>query len=438
MSELSDPGRNICALSTLQSVSTIPNVIPILHAGGGCGLRIYDSLVVQNGYQAIQDWHLPGIPCDNIHRAQLIFGSEKALKDLIEATIKVIDAELYVVLSGCNVELAGDDIQAVVKKFQTSGIPIIAVPNPGFAHNAYRGHEQLCTAMLRALTSKKSIRKKGFVNLWSSIPYLNPFWLGNITELGHLLRRIGLEVNFLFGPQSSLESWIQLSNAELNILVSPWVGLETMKVMEQEYNIPYLHFPLLPIGSIATKSFLSQITQALHLSVSRVNSFIEKKEKEYSYFIERIWDLLSRFDPLYPDHFFIAGDAETAMSVGLFLQQELGIEPTTIFITDQTPEPYRHLIRREMNSTPIVFSASNEDIKKTFSNLSQQESFFHMGSALEASLVASYNGRFLEISYPLSDRLILDRNYCGWNGSLRLLEDIFYQMEASKAYSKHL
>ncbi|MFW2488838.1 hypothetical protein ACN077_09720 [Clostridium chromiireducens] len=49
---------------------------------------------------------------------QLIFGGEKRIRELIEGTLKQIDADLYVVLTGCSVDLAGDNTVAVVSGFQ--------------------------------------------------------------------------------------------------------------------------------------------------------------------------------------------------------------------------------------------------------------------------------------------------------------------------------
>jgi nitrogenase molybdenum-iron protein beta chain len=40
------------------------------------------------------------------------------------------------------------------------------------------------------------------------------------------------------------------------ILISPRVGLESIKTLEDTFDIPYPHYPALPIGAFETSKFL--------------------------------------------------------------------------------------------------------------------------------------------------------------------------------------
>jgi nitrogenase molybdenum-iron protein beta chain len=54
------------------------------------------------------------IPCTNAEEKDVVFGGEKKLDGLIEETFKVIDADLYVVITGCTAAIVGDDVGSVV------------------------------------------------------------------------------------------------------------------------------------------------------------------------------------------------------------------------------------------------------------------------------------------------------------------------------------
>ncbi len=88
------------------------------------------------------------------------------------------------------------------------------------------------------------------MNIWADVPYQDEFWLGNLRELEKLVKELGLTPNTIFGYQRGLSNIKRIPQAEFNLLVSPWVGLNNMKNMEKKLGIPYLHYPTLPIGPL--------------------------------------------------------------------------------------------------------------------------------------------------------------------------------------------
>ena len=67
-------------------------------------------------------------PCTSINEKDVVFGGVKKLSTTIENALKVIDADLFVVLTGCIPEIVGDDAQEVVSKFQEQGKPVVFAP----------------------------------------------------------------------------------------------------------------------------------------------------------------------------------------------------------------------------------------------------------------------------------------------------------------------
>ena len=47
-----------------------------------------------------------------------------------------------------------------------------------------------------------------------------------------------------------------------------------------------------------------------------------------------------------------------------------------------------------------------------------------LGSALEEGVAAELGAAFLQLSFPLSDRVVLNRSYAGYRGAATLLEEL--------------
>ncbi len=103
----------------MQTVQAIDRALPVLHSGPGCAQKLSES-TGSSGYFS------PNIfPCTSINEKDVVFGGVKKLETTIENALKVIDADLYVVLTGCIPQIVGDDTEEVVSKFADSPKPVI-------------------------------------------------------------------------------------------------------------------------------------------------------------------------------------------------------------------------------------------------------------------------------------------------------------------------
>ena len=59
------------------------------------------------------------------------------MRSTIHNALRVIDADLFVVLSGCTGEIIGDDIKEVAQEFEDEEKPVIWAKTPGFKGNNY-------------------------------------------------------------------------------------------------------------------------------------------------------------------------------------------------------------------------------------------------------------------------------------------------------------
>jgi len=438
MGEVIEQPRHFCALGAQQTVLAIERAIPIVHAGPGCSAKLFSGLSFCNGFQGSGYVGGNAIPCSNSGEKEVIFGGEERLRKVIDGTLKVMDGDLFVVLTGCTTDLVGDDVGMVVGKFQDEGVPIVFAETGGFKGNSYFGHELVVRSIIEQFLEPAQEVVPGLVNVWAVVPNLDPFWSGNLAAIKTLLTDIGLEVNILFGHDSGgRDAWKRIPAAEFNLLVSPWVGRKTVELLQEKFATPFLHYPVLPIGASETSRFLRTVGQFARIDDKRVEEYIAGKEANYYHYLERAADFLLEFRYGLPGRFFNVGDASYALGVSRFLVNDLGLLPGSQFITDETPAEYRDKIVAEFAnladnvSSEVTFTPDGGVIKNALKSINHVYQPLIIGSSWDKDIAAELKGYQLSIGLPTTDRLILDRGYVGYEGGLRLTEDIYHAVLGS-------
>lgn len=424
MAKLLDKQRYKCALGAMQTVQAITRAIPVLHSGPGCAQKLSDS-IGGSGYFS------PNIfPCTSINEKDVVFGGVKKLETTIENALKVIDADLYVVLTGCIPEIVGDDTGEVVSRFADADKPVIYASTAGFKGNNYKGHEQIIDAIIEQYLEKSDEKEKGLVNIWADVPYQDLFWLGNIKELEKLLVEIGLKPNTIFGYNRGIDNINKIPKAEFNLLVSPWVSIGNMNKMERKLGIPYLHYPTLPIGAYETSKFLREVGKFAGVDEAKIEAVINEHEDYYYYLIERYADLFLE-NRVINKQFTVVADAQYTLGITKFLANDLGLVPAKQFIVDDTPKQYRDAITEEFKKlnygieTEVVFETDGYKIHNQIKEHDYHGYPLILGSYYEKELTESLSGNYLNISWPVQDKVVLDDFYVGYTGGIRLIEDIY-------------
>ncbi len=424
MAKILDKQRYKCALGAMQTVQAIERAIPILHSGPGCAQKL-SNLSGSSGYFS------PNIyPCTSINEKDVVFGGTAKLHSTIEHSLKVIDADLFVVLTGCIPEIVGDDTQEVVDEFKEVEKPVIYASTAGFKYNNYRGHEQVVDAIIDQMLQKSEDKQDGLVNIWADVPYQNEFWLGNLRELEKLLKEIGLIPNTIFGYKRGLDNIKKIPLAQFNLIISPWVGLKNIEKMEKQLGIPYLHYPTLPIGAFETSKFLREVGKFAGIPEDIVEKVILEKEEYFYYYIERYADLFLETRVM-SKHFTVVSDAQYTLAITKFLVNDLGMFPAKQFIVDDTPMEYRDSITRyfkDMNygiEAEVSFETDGYKIHNEIKDYDYHGYPLILGGYWEKEIAKITNAHFLNISWPVNERLIMNSFYVGYDGGLKLIEDIY-------------
>jgi nitrogenase molybdenum-iron protein beta chain len=432
MSTLIENTRHFCALGAQQTVVAIERAVPIIHAGPGCSYKLFLGQSLFNGLQGSSYAGGNAIPCTNTIERDVVFGGEKRLREVINGTLKVMDADIFVVLTGCTADLVGDDTAQVVRDYKERGVPIVHVETGGFKANSYRGHELVLDAIIDQFVKPTDKTIPGLVNVFASVPYQDPFWSGNLQTIRELLDGLGLTANILFGPGSGgMTSWKQIPSAQFNLVLSPWNGLRTAQRLQEKFGTPYLHYPVAPIGGAETSRFLARVGEFAGLKTDIVREYIHQQESWFYHYLDRAADFIMEFRWDMPGRFITATDSFYSLALSRFLVNDLGFIPTHQFLTDAPPEDLRSLIAKEFSdlgndiASEITFSEDGGEIREKIKTLSLDPQPIILGSLWDKDVARDLGLASLTLATPVSDRLILDRNYLGYSGGLRLMEDIY-------------
>jgi len=430
--------RYLCSLGgAVGTVTALPGAVPILHSASGCAGNFAWT---QNGGSGLQVGGYCGsltVPSSNIGETEVVFGGEERLREQIKNTLEVIRGGLYVVMTGCVPEVIGDDIFAVVNDFRSEGVPIVGAATGGFRGDSYWGYDLVLQSLFKDYLTKGLPKVKGRVNLWGIVPYMDPFWRGNLEGARHLLELVGLEVNSFFTPADTLEAFQEAGSAELNIVVSDIYGQRAAARFEELHGTPFVTVPL-PVGVSASEAFLNQIADALSLDLSSVHEVIAREKRHYYHILEPLTDCYNDLD--LQRYAVVVGDANYAVALTRFLADDLGWLPVLTVVTDKVREEDQPGLAGRVAGlasgfeTSLVFESDTSEVlghlnrvwprgggQKYYNSFSPA---FVVGSSLDRELALSIGAPHLSVSFPVGNRAVLDRGYTGFRGGLRLAEDL--------------
>jgi nitrogenase molybdenum-iron protein beta chain len=422
--------RHVCTLGAFESVLAIKRAVPIIHAGPGCGAKLWTTLGLQNGCQGSGYVGGHAIPCTNASEKEVVFGGNDRLREVVNNTFDVIDGDLFVVMTGCTSDIVGDNVGDVVSKFKKQNKPIVYVETGGFKGSNLLGHELLLEAIFDQFLKPAKEIEKGLVNIWSVVPYQNTFWSGDIEQLISLVSSIGLTPNVIFGPNGSVAALNKVPKAEFNLLVSPWVGLNNVKHLQEKFNTPYLHYPALPIGPTETSKFLRTVAEFAGIQSSIVEEIIQKQEDRYYYYIERASDNLLE-TRLMPRRFITIADSLYALGIARYLTNDMGLIPEKQFITDSTPLEHQKRVSAEFEDftddikATTIYSNDGGFVEEELRKIKFRSRPLILGSAWDRVVAKDLKAYQLSVSAPVSDHMVLSKSYVGYDGGLHLTEDIY-------------
>ncbi|MDR2368308.1 MAG: nitrogenase [Deltaproteobacteria bacterium] len=424
--EVAESPRFTCALGGAYSAALATyGAVPILHSGSGCGMANAHGMTYASGLNSGGPSGTTVTPCSSLIEEHVVFGGEDKLRRLIETTISVMKGDLYVVIPGCVPALIGDDVDSVVSEFKDKA-KVIHVKTSGFVGNGFLGYEHYLDAVIDSLLTERPVEKK-LVNILGVVPNQNVFWKGDLIYLRDILSKIGVEANPIFTDFDSLGAIGRIPAASLNLVFSPWVAHGTVKKLEDRFGTPYEAINFLPVGPKKTSALLRTVGRLLKIPKKRVEEVIAREERAAYRFVEYMAELFMVAMP--HSYFAVIGDSLTVATLIRFGANELGWNPKLAIVTDDPPEEYREGIEKLLTTNlegifapKVIFDYDSHRIRLA---LREEPLQVILGSSLEKYIAGTENeAHHLSVSYPVYDRMIIERSYVGYRGGMRMIEDM--------------
>jgi nitrogenase molybdenum-iron protein beta chain len=433
-----DRPRYSCALGgALFTLRALPRTIPIIHASAGCGYNLFGAASSGAGYFGGGYCGGAAWSSTNVVEREIVFGGDSRLEEQIRTTLELMDGDLYVVVTGCMVEMIGDDVLAVTAAFEEERAPVLAVPTPSFKGDSYDGYDMVLSGLFRRFVRRDAEKRADTVNLLGIVPGQDAFYKGNLTELRRLLERMGLRVNTFFGEGETLENLRNASEAGLNIVLSERYGVKAARAFEETHGTPYIILPF-PVGAAQTAEFLRAAAKRLNIGPETAEALIYEENDRYYDYVERLADIYNDAD--LQRYAVVVGDLSYAPAVSRFVSDELGWIPKLSVITDQLTEEEAEAVKKRFQNwesgvyPSVTFDANTASIKEHLSQAwpaNANERYYDslspaviIGSVLERDLAVKYGMPLLAVSFPVTNRAVMHHCYTGYTGGLNLISDL--------------
>jgi nitrogenase molybdenum-iron protein beta chain len=266
-----------------------------------------------------------------------------------------------------------------------------------------------------------------------------------LREIKRLLSLIGVEANTLIGEGETLEDIKHAGDAGLNIILSDVYAPLSEKAFYEVHGIPSIRESL-PIGFLQARGFLERIGKALAVPEAVIEKALKKEEAIYFDYFERISDSATDFD--FQRYAVIAADSNYGPALSRFVSDELGWIPHLTLITDPvSPEEQKRLESRFEHfasglKPKLHFNGNTSSLRHYLAD-SWERNRNHIyyeplgplvlfGSTFDRDFAEEFAYPFLNISFPVTNRVIFNRAYAGINGGLTLAEDIYALLVAGR------
>jgi nitrogenase molybdenum-iron protein beta chain len=425
MSIVTELPRGTCVLGGVNAVlSAMKRICPIYHSGPGCCIQTTIGESGQAGLKSSVFVSDVSLPCSNMLEREVVFGGEKKLKDEIDGSLEIIDADAFFILTGCTAGIIGDDVVSVAKEYQEKGYPVYPIPTPGFAGDSLYGYEIAFKAFADHIIEKSPEKIPNLVNLLGIMPFHDPHWIGSFEELARVLRKLGLKVNTFFSEGQGIEQVRSAGKAALNIIVNPWLLKNFSQEMEKKFGVKSVRFPGVPIGATQTSAFVRGVGEALELDHDLVEKVILEEETYLYGYYETIMGGLSW------KKFAVAAESGTAIAITKFLADDFSMTPKVTIVTEpiwrDADKEYisKNIQTLEYADPPDVFFFSDySDIRKKIREYDGITLL--IGSSLEREVAMELGIQCHVMSFPVTDLLVLNKTYAGYRGGLTIVEDLY-------------
>jgi nitrogenase molybdenum-iron protein beta chain len=201
--------------------------------------------------------------------------------------------------------------------------------------------------------------------------------------------------------------------------------MEAARELESRFGIPWVSISSLPVGAEESARLLETLAETIPLNVDSVNTVKGELRQREGYHLNNLAD--AYYIQGWQREFALIAGSSVAPGIAAFLATTLGLLPSLVVITDNPADQARHDVAETLNgllpgfSTQLLFSEDRAEIREA---VLQRPPGIILGSSLEAEAAQRLNIPLVEVSFPVTGQVLLDKRHAGIRGALTLLEDV--------------
>lgn len=393
--------RTCKLFGVIRAVLGIKGALPLIHGPIGCYYHIKYLLSMRSSRSV-------RILSTEMDQNDVVFGGEdKLLQKIYEADEKY-SPQLIAVLSSCASSIIGENIDKVLDNAKDNvNAELITISSGGFEGSQIEGYIECLTVLVDWMDepNEEVNTRDGSVNL------IGQYRGGpDLKILKEYFDKLGIELNCVLTSRCTLPEIKQVPKAALNISMCEASGIEPCELMENRFNIPFLH-ETLPLGVKATANYLQEISKKLDREY--VFAADEKRAKRQ----------LQKYLPyLKNKRAVVVAGATRAIALTEFLS-ELGMKPVLIcldFEGKYTNFKLDKIIKARKIDPVILKQPDYTEVLRETKNLKPDIILGGMGEI----------GLSTELGIPLIDVMHGQEATFGFEGAIRIAKKIKERLEA--------
>ncbi|MGV8144635.1 MAG: nitrogenase component 1 [Methanothermobacter sp.] len=302
--------RTCKLFGVIRTVLGIKGAIPLIHGPVGCFYHIRYLLSLRSG-KPIR------ILSTEMDQNDVVFGAEDKLQRKIQEVDRKYSPQLIAVLSSCASSIIGENVDKVIDQLQGEvDADLIFINSGGFEGSQIEGYKE-CLTVLMGLMEETTPDKDADMQV-NSVNLVGQYRGGpDLKILKNYFNRLKIDLNCVLTSGCTLEEIKKAPRASLNISMCEASAIEPCELMEEKFNIPFLH-ETLPLGVKATSNFFEKICQKMK------TQYIFKEDEK------RSTDEINKHLPYLKDKkAVIVAGATRAIALAEFLS-DLGMKPVLI------------------------------------------------------------------------------------------------------------
>jgi nitrogenase molybdenum-iron protein NifN len=410
----------------------IESSMMMLHGSQGCSAYMRNYLTTHFSEPV-------DIASSSLHENATIYGGGDNLKKGLKNLIQLYNPKVIGISTTCLAETIGEDIKRIAAEFKAendvSGINIITTNTPGYGGTLYEGYFTTLKDIVKQATKEASLNNK--VNVIMS--HISP---GDVRNIKGMLEDFGIEYIMLPDISNTFDAPFPrefkrmpeggtkykdieiMSGAKATIEIGVTVPdvISPGKYLLDEFGMPLYRCPV-PIGVENTDYFIRILSEIAQKTIPE--KFIDDRGRLIDGMIDA-HKLNGEIKAL------IYGDPDLVYSVSC-LCLENGMDPS-IISTGSHSSMLRELLSdriKKLEEKPLILDDTDfETIEKY--TIDRKVNLI-IGNSGGKQITEKYGIPPVRIGFPIQDRYGGQRLvYTGYNGSLKLLDDICNTMLAKK------